>query len=202
MNPNLQYAQAIHGITTGRGTGIIDTIHLVEVARAIEMMPPAKVLSSNELAGIKKWFTDYLLWMTTSKNGTDERDARNNHATCWLMQVAAFAHLAGDQKLLAYCRERFKTVIVPNQIATDGSFPEELRRTKPYGYELFNLEAMATVCLILSTAEDNLFAFETADGRGVRRSSQYMAPFIANKRIWPFKPDVIYDQASPMRQIS
>src|SRR5207247_3196208 len=27
MNPNLQYAQAIHGITTGRGIGVIDTIH-------------------------------------------------------------------------------------------------------------------------------------------------------------------------------
>src|SRR2546423_4964355 len=38
MNPNLQYAQAIHGRTTGRGTGIIDTIHLIEVARAIEAM--------------------------------------------------------------------------------------------------------------------------------------------------------------------
>ena len=36
MNPNLRYAQAIHGRFTGRGTGIIDTIHLVEVARAIE----------------------------------------------------------------------------------------------------------------------------------------------------------------------
>src|SRR4029450_11807317 len=33
MNPNLQYAQAIHGRFTGRGIGIIDTIHLVEVAR-------------------------------------------------------------------------------------------------------------------------------------------------------------------------
>ncbi len=34
MNPNLQYAQAIQGRFTGRGTGIIDTLHLVEVARA------------------------------------------------------------------------------------------------------------------------------------------------------------------------
>ncbi|HJZ79700.1 MAG TPA: alginate lyase family protein, partial [Pyrinomonadaceae bacterium] len=53
MNPNLQYAQAIHGRTTGRGTGIIDTIHLVEVARAIEVLEPAGVLSANDLKGIK-----------------------------------------------------------------------------------------------------------------------------------------------------
>src|SRR5215468_5741911 len=202
MNPNLQYAQAIHGITTGRGTGIIDTIHLVEVARAIEVMEPAGALSTSDLAKIKQWFADYLQWMTTSKNGTDERDARNNHTTCWVMQVAAFAHLVGDQKLLDYCRQRFKNVIVPNQIAVNGSFPEELRRTKPYGYELFNLEAMATVCQILSTAQDNLFTFETADGRGFRRAVEYMLPFIADKKSWPLKPDVMYDNEWPMRQNS
>ena len=202
MNPNLQYAQAIHGITTGSGTGIIDTIHLVAVARAIEVMEPAGALSASDLAKIKQWFTDYLHWMTTSKNGTDERDAKNNHTTCWVMQVAAFAHLVGDQILLGYCRERFKTVIVPNQIAANGSFPEELRRTKPYGYELFNLEAMATVCQVLSTPQDNLFTFQTADGRGFRRAVEYVAPFMADKNSWPLKPDVMYYQQWPMRQAS
>jgi len=202
MNPNLQYAQAIHGITTGRGTGIIDTIHLVEVARSIEVLKDSSVLSMSELGAITQWFKDYLTWMTTSKNGTDERDAKNNHTTCWVMQVAAFAHLVADQKLLDYCRERFKTIIVPNQVATNGSFPEELRRTKPYGYELFNLEAMATVCQILSTPQDNLFTFQTADGRGFRRAVEYMAPFIGDKKSWPLKPDVMYDQEWPMRQAS
>ena len=129
MNRNLQYAQAIHGRTTGRGTGIIDTIHLVEVARAIEAMRPSGAFSVSEAKAIKQWFADYVQWMTTSKNGIEERDAKNNHTTCWVMQVAAFAHLTGDQELLEYCRERFRTVIVPNQIASDGSFPEELRRT-------------------------------------------------------------------------
>jgi hypothetical protein len=202
MNPNLQYAQAIHGITTGRNYGIIDTILLVEVARAIEVMDPSGALSPNDLVKIKQWFADYLQWLTTSKNGTDERDTKNNHTTCWVMQVAAFAHLVNDQKLLDYCRQRFKTIIVPNQVALNGSFPEELRRTKPYGYELFNLEAMATVCQILSTPQDNLFAFQTADGRGFRRAVEYMAPFIADKNSWPLKPDVMYYQQWPMRQAS
>jgi Alginate lyase len=202
MNPNLQYAQAIHGRFTGRGIGIIDTIHLVEVARAIEVLKDSSALSMTELGGITQWFTDYLQWMTTSKNGIEEREAKNNHGTCWVMQVAAFAHLAGDQKLLDYCRDRFKTVIVPNQIAADGSFPQELRRTKPYGYSLFNLEAMATVCQILSTPADNLWTFELSDGRGMRRPMEYMSPFIRNKKVWPFKPDVMYDSEWPMRQIS
>ncbi|HKC65865.1 MAG TPA: alginate lyase family protein [Pyrinomonadaceae bacterium] len=202
MNPNLQYAQAIHGITTGRGTGIIDTIHLVEVARAIEVMQGSNALTKDEIAGIKKWFTDYLQWMTTSKNGTDERDAKNNHGTCWVMQVAAFAHLVGNQELMNYCRTRFKTVLIPNQEAEDGSFPQELRRTKPYGYSLFNLEAMTTICQILSTAEDNLWTFELSDGRGIRKAVEYMFPYIRDKKSWPLKPDVMYDKEWPMRQSS
>jgi hypothetical protein len=31
---------------------------------------------------------------------------------------------------------------------------------------------------------------------------EYMAPFIADKKSWPLKPDVMYDQAWPMRQAS
>ena len=202
MNPNLQYAQAIHGRFTGRGIGIIDTIHLVEVARAIEILKDSRALSMTELGGVTIWFTDYLKWMTTSKNGMEERDAKNNHGTCWVMQVAAFAELVGDQELRAYCRNRFKTVIVPNQIAPDGSFPEELRRTKPYGYSLFNLDAMATICELLSNENDNLWTFTTSDGRRFSKAIAYMYPFIKDKKSWPLKPDVMYDAEWPMRHSS
>ncbi len=202
MNPNLQFAQAIHGRVTGRGTGIIDTIHLVEVARAIEVMEGSGALSVNELKGIKQWFADYLQWMTTHQYGIDEREAKNNHGTCWIMQVAEFARLTNNQRLLAFCRDRFKTVLLPNQMAADGSFPQELRRTKPYGYSLFNLEAMAIVCDILSTPGDNLWTFELSDGRGMRKGFGYMVPFIKNKKSWPLPKDVMYDDQWPMRQAS
>jgi len=202
MNPKLQYAQAIHGRTTGRGIGIIDTIHLVEVTRAIEVMEQRDALPTAELSQIKHWFGEYLKWLTTSKNGTDERDAKNNHGTCWVMQVAAFARLTGDQTLLKYCRDRFKTVLLPDQMAPDGSFPQELRRTKPYGYSLFNLEAMATICEILSTSQDNLWLFELSDGRSMARAMQFMVPYIREKKSWPSKPDVMYDAEWPMRQAS
>ena len=197
MNPNLQYAQAIHGRFTGRGTGIIDTIHLVEVARAVKLLERRA-----DLSAVKRWFAEYVAWMTTHPYGLAERDAKNNHGTCWVMQVAEFARLTTNSELVAYCRERFRKVLAPDQIAADGSFPQELRRTKPYGYSIFNLEAMATVCQILSTPDDNLWKFELADGRGMGKAMEFLVPYIRDKSKWPHPPDVMYYQEWPMRQIS
>ena len=202
MAPHLKYAQAIHGVATGRAQGVIDALHLVEVARAIETLEASPALTPAERDGVRGWFREYLRWLTTDQSALKERDAKNNHGTCWLLQVAAFAHLVGDLDLLAYGRTRFKTVIVPNQVAADGSFPEELRRTKPYGYSLFNLEALAGLCQTLSTPRDDLWTFETADGRGMGRALAFMVPYIRDKKSWPHPPDVMYDAEWPMRQES
>jgi hypothetical protein len=202
MNPHLLYSQAIHGRVTGRGIGIIDTVHLVEVARALPALEAAGALSSTDRTAVREWFARYLTWMTTHQYGIDEREAKNNHGTCWVMQVAEFARYVGRDDLTTFCRDRFKTVLLPNQVAADGSFPEELRRTKPYGYSLFNLDAMTTVCQILSTRTDDLWRYELPDGRSIRTAVTFLFPFIADKKTWPHKPDVMYHDEWPMRQPS
>jgi len=200
MNPNLLYAQAIKGRHTGRGIGIIDTIHLMEVAQGIMVMQNAKAFAAADLAGIKNWFGQYLTWLTTHKYGQDEMNAKNNHGTCWVMQVAAFARLTGNEEILQFCRERYKTVLLPNQMAPDGSFPLEIQRTKPYGYSLFNLDAMTMICQILSTAKDNLWTYQTQDGRSIKKGIAYLHPFVADKSKWPFKQDVMYWENWPVAQ--
>ncbi|WP_410962066.1 alginate lyase family protein, partial [Salmonella sp. SAL4457] len=77
------------------------------------------------------------------------------------------------------------------QMASDGSFPLELKRTKPYGYSIFNLDAMTTICQVLSTTQDNLWRYETADGKSIRKGIEYLFPFITDKSKWPLKPDVM-----------
>jgi hypothetical protein len=88
---------------------------------------------------------------------------------------------------------------VPGQIAADGSFPEELRRTKPYGYSLFNMDAMATICQILSTSSDNLWTFAASDGRSVGTALAFLVPYVADKKTWPHPPDVMYFDQWPVR---
>ena len=199
MNPNLQYSQAIKGRCSGRSVGVIDGIHLVEAVRAVSVLEDLSAISDKDLEVIKKWCTEYLSWLTKSDYGVKERDADNNHSTCWLMQAAEYARFLGDEELMNYCRNRFKTVIMPKQLSSDGRFRRELARTKPYGYSLFNLDVMAAVCQILSTQTDNLWKFKLADGRTFKQAVEFMYPFIKDKSKWPFRKDVMYFDIWPAR---
>ena len=200
MNPSLLYAQAIKGKATGRGIGIIDTIHLMEVAQGIIIMQKAASVDKNNLQIIKNWFAQYLAWLTTHQYGIDEREAKNNHGTCWVMQVASFAKLTENQALIDYCKARFKTVLLPNQLEKDGSFPLELKRTKPYGYSIFNLDAMTTLCQILTDSKDDLWNFRLDDGRSMKKAIEFLYPYIENKSLWTYPKDVMYWEEWPVAQ--
>lgn len=220
MNPNLQYAQAIHGRYTGRGTGVIDTVHFAEVALGVEALRGSKALTQEEDAAVTGWFRDYLAWIRTSKNGIEESKATNNHGTCWALQEAAFAHLVGDQAALEDARRRFTEVLLPHQMAPDGSFPQELRRTKSYGYSIFDLDVMTALAEVLSTPQDDLMKFTLPDGRNPIKGVAFLAPYLADKSLWtkqvhrpatikpesasptdPLeKPDVMYWDNWPVRQ--
>ncbi|HUC82166.1 MAG TPA: alginate lyase family protein [Flavisolibacter sp.] len=202
MNPNLLYAQAIKGRFTGRGIGIIDTIQLIEVVQGLLVMQEAESMNSAELNAIRNWFAQYLQWLTTHKYGKDEMAAENNHGTCWVMQVAAFAKFTGNRELLTFCSDRYKNVLLPNQMAADGSFPKELKRTKPFGYSIFNLDAMATICQVLSTPENDLWNYQTADGRSIKKGLSFLYPYLAEKNKWPYQKDVMYWEAWPVAQPS
>ncbi len=199
MNPNLLYAQAIKGRVTGRGIGIIDTIQLMEVAKAIETVEGSGVISALEIQQMKDWFAAYLTWMTTHPYGIDERDHGNNHSVCWAMQAAVFAQLVDNREVLDYCKEMYKTVLLPDQMAKDGSFPLELKRTKPYGYSLFTLDAMATFCQVYVDDSEDLFAYQTSDGKSLAKGISFLFPFVADKDSWPYQKDVMYWDQWPVR---
>ncbi|WP_228280298.1 alginate lyase family protein [Sphingobacterium paramultivorum] len=192
MNPNLLYAQAIQGRFTGRGIGIIDTIHLMEVAQGVKIFENDPNFPQAAKDAIHRWFATYLRWLTTHQYGIDEMNAANNHGTCWVMQVAAFSSLVQDTVLLNTCAYRYAHVLLPNQMEANGSFPRELQRTKPYGYALFNLDAMTMICQILSKTNTPLWQYTLSDGRTIKTGIDFMVPYIAAKEKWPYQKDVMY----------
>jgi len=197
MNPNLEFSQGVRNRTTGRSYGIIDTLQLVEVARAASLIE-GTFLAAQEREALHAWFREYLRWMQTSSKGTTEAAATNNHAICWALQVAEFARLVQDEAAREAMRVRYKTVLV-GQIAADGGFPRELQRTKPYSYSIFNLDVMATLCETLRAPEKDLFRFTTDDGRGICKAAAFLFPYLEDKQRWPYAKDVEHFEALPVR---
>ncbi len=65
MRPSLLYGQAIKGKHTGRSIGIIDTLHLVEVARGAKILCASPSFAVADQKAVKAWFGDYLDWINS-----------------------------------------------------------------------------------------------------------------------------------------
>ena len=198
MNPNLQYAQAVKGVSTGRSYGIIDTLHLVEVARAASLVA-TEAMKASDRAAMLAWFRQYLEWLSTSELGNAERDTKNNHAICWALQAAEFARLVGYESVRREVYRRYREVLLPDQEAADGSFPKELARTKPYSYSIFNFDVMAGLCQSLRGLAPDATHFALADGRGLGRAAEFIYPYIEDKSTWKWAKDVEHFDALPVR---
>ena len=194
MRPNLLYAQAISGRVTGRGIGIIDTIHLIEVARSIGVLRDMGYFSEADYAKLTGWFGDYLTWMTTHEYGLDERDNGNNHSTWWAAQVAAFASLTDREAELETARAAYREMLSV-QMDSTGGFPLELKRTKPYIYTLFNLEGFA---VLAEYGGNELWNYETENGT-LQHAFDFMEPYLTDKDAWPYPPDVMHYDEVPIQ---
>lgn len=198
MNPNLEHSQAIQNLNTGRSIGVIDTLQLVEVARAASHLMP-KVMEEVDQKGVKEWFRSYLDWLKTSEKGMAERDTLNNHAMCWALQAAEFAHLLDDTATREEVFQQYTTILLPNQLGPDGSFPKELARTKPYSYSIFNFDVMTALCQSLQGLQPDPIGFKLADGRGVCRAAEFIYPYLKDKGQWKWAKDVQHFESLPVR---
>lgn len=197
MSPNLEFAQGVVGVSTGRNYGIIDTLHLIEVARSAVLLAPT--MSAADREGIRSWFAEYLQWMDTSQKGVAERDTKNNHATCWALQAAEFARVTGDDGLRRRIRQWYATELLTKQMGLDGSFPLELARTKPYSYSIFNFDVTAGLAQSLKSASDDTPAVALPDGRSLCKAAAWVFPYLKDKTTWPYKHDVQHFEALPVR---
>jgi hypothetical protein len=197
MNPNLQYAQAIKGICSGRGIGIIDAIPLIDISLSVKILERSPYASKQDIQEIRNWFKQYTIWLTTQPYGIDEMNAKNNHGTWWHAQVVAYAKLLGDDKLLQLCVDFYKNKLISEQMILNGSFPLETARTNSMSYSLFNLDAMASIAWNLSDQSFNVWNYELNDGRGLNKGLDFIYPYLIDKTKWPFKPDISHWELQP-----
>lgn len=187
MNPHLEYGQAIRNRNSGRSAGIIDTRGLIWAVEGLQRLEQAGGFTKAERASLRSWCAEYARWLTESKIGAGEGDAKNNHGTWWAGQVLALAHYTENRALRDRVYARIKERMIPGQIRANGACPEEEARTKSLSYSAMNLDGWAVVATLAQRDGIDLWEYRTAASGSIRDAVRYVAPFVAAPETWKGK---------------
>jgi hypothetical protein len=186
MNPNLKFAQAVLGVNDGRGTGIIEARGLADAADAAILLLGSKAWTKDDQTAVERWGDQYYEWLLRSKNGQDERAAKNNHGTWYDVQAVHWALVLNRTEEAKGILAQAGMTRVDVQIEPDGRQPLELSRTASFSYSCFNFRALSDLALLGRHAGVDLWAYRSKDGRSLRVALDYLAPYLGKQpKPWP-----------------
>jgi len=185
MTPHFRFAQAVPGVNDGRGTGILEARGLADAADAATLLHGSKHWSAADQQALLAWAATYFEWLTTSKNGLDERAAKNNHGTWYDVQAAKWALVLGRKDQAKEICAEAASRRIGVQIQPDGKQPLELVRTASFSYSCFNLRALAALAGLGEHAGVDLWKHRAADGRSLVVALDFLVPYLGkNPKTW------------------
>ena len=191
MNPNFECAAALPGVYDGMPIGIIFGARLVDFLDHVQLLALSDSWTECDEVRLKTWFAEYAQWLLTSQFGIEESRAGNNHGSWYAAQVAASAIYSGNIKLAKLMIDRGKTQL-SEQIALhhpeypDGSLPREIIRNQSFLYSLFGLEGFCALAGCGNAIHEDLWHYETVNGRSMRLAFSFLLPYLLEEEIWPY----------------
>jgi hypothetical protein len=174
MNPHLTYSQAVPGRPGGRGAGIIEGRMFSRLVDAIALLTPSSHWTTADQQGLTCWFQHYLQWLLTSPQGQAEAAAPNNHGSWYDVQVAAIALFVNDEAVARRVLTQSAPQRIANQIAADGSQPNELMRTRSLSYSIMNLTALMDLADLAGHYTYDLWQASTVAKAPLRHAVDYL----------------------------
>lgn len=183
MTPDFEYAGGLPGVYTGTFSGIIYGVVMVNMVDYVNLLTLSDSWTKTDNEALKKWFSEYTQWLLTSEFGKKEGSTTNNHSVYYCTQVASFSIYNNDISTTKMIIEQGKKLI-DQQIAKDGSLPRELNRNRSFHYSLYGLKAFCVLADCANVIGEDLWNYQTADGRGIKTAIDFILPYIVREKEW------------------
>jgi hypothetical protein len=183
MNPSLEFAGAIRGVNIGRAAGTLEGRFFIRAIQGMEFLAHSGNWDTKDQTAVRKWFEEYLHWLTQSKNGLEARSSGNNQSSWWTAQVAAIGSFVEDHAAAKMAFDHYRSRVFPRQVRAEGSVPREEIRTS-LRYSIFNLEAFTLVCRIAAVQGVDLWTLRGSNGSSLNSVIDYLEPYLADPRKW------------------
>lgn len=187
VNPNLRFAQHIPGKADGRCYGVIDAYSYVEMLDGVQLLEKSKSFTQKDSKLLKAWFSQLLKWLLTHPQAIEESYQKNNHATAYDVQVAAYALYTGNKKVFSDIVDNFPKRRIATQIMPDGKQPYELRRTLAFGYSQYNLTHIIDLMLMIKHQGVDFRQYCVSGEHSFFKAMDFLAPYMGKSvSDWPY----------------
>lgn len=182
MNPNLNFAQGRPGHTDGSKSGVLDGRMMTRALEGSLLIADSNSLTEAEREGLVAWAGEYYQWLMTGKLAVQEADSKNNHGSFFDAQAMYFALYSGNKEGATKIAQQVVEKRIVSQVRPDGSMPEELERTRPMFYSVYNLHAMLLLARLAEHVDVDVW--NGGDSR-LRAGLDYLAPYADPNVPWP-----------------
>jgi hypothetical protein len=192
MHPHLKFAQVRrgHNRDMGAASGLIETKDIYYFLDAVRLLKMSGSLTTQSESTFRQWLGNFLDWLLNSEQGKEERLAKNNHGTCYDLQVGSIATYLGEHQVVFDTIARAQSRITV-QFAPSGEQPKEVSRKNALHYCCFNLQSWINLAEFASRSGMDFWRYRAPSGAGLKVAAGWLLSRTENQ--WPIDQAKSFD---------
>ena len=186
MAPNFEYAQVVKGKddNKGRPYGLVEMEDFTRIIESVYLINSVRLLDDGMVSSLQLWFSSFLNWVINSHQWQKQSKTNNNIVTGCNNTILEMALFIGNKRLVKQiARDNMKSIL-QMQIDDEGKQPAELKRTKAFGYSVYNLRKIVDFALIM---EQVGVKFYKRNQKKLDSAFEYLLQFEGNHDAFPYK---------------
>lgn len=173
MNPHLDFAGGIPGISEGSSAGVLETREIGKLLAGTLLIEGTPAWSEADSEALKVWLREFVRWLRTSPLAREAAVAPTHHSTWYVAQSAAILAFCGDDLEAAAEVERGKDLITA-QIDASGGQPWEMKSADSRHHCLLNALAFCRLARAGDRLGVDLWNHGAPEGASLRAAVRFL----------------------------